>query len=400
MPSQPDYYARNHKLEVPKSQDSSQSRLLVLCIDRDDDIGTKGGIETPIVGRDQCINAGTRLAIEDPEDADGNAIFGAVKTYEELVSKGYNVEVAVVAGKFNRGVEADEKISREVQAILEKYNATGAVIVSDGEDDETVLPVIQSRVPVVSVQRIIIRHSRSVEYSYAVFGRYLKAMMYDPQYSKFFLGVPGTLLLAGGLAVAFDATKWLTVMILAILGGAFMVRAFDVDRAISSLGKMGPTDFIKIFSIIGGVLMMLAAIANGISSIPHDIPVSQMDALQIITNKTIVGSFTKGMITMMWIGIATVMAGVLLSNWLKGSSHAMADILRLVVLGLLYIPVLQFTDVLTLSTSPFTLVSSLLIGLAVSLVAAAFLYQHFRHRRGGEQVKANGGSSGSNNGSN
>jgi putative membrane protein len=118
-----------------------------------------------------------------------------------------------------------------------------------------------------------------------------------------------------------------------------------------------------------------------------------MDALQLITNKAIVGSFAKGMITMMWIGVATIMAGVLLSNWLKGSSHAMADILRLVVLGLLYIPVLQFTDVLTLSTSPFTLVSSLLIGLAVSLVAAAFLYQHFRHRRGGEQVKANDGTS-------
>lgn len=386
MSSQPDYYARNHKLGVPKSQDSSQSRLLVLCIDRDDDIGTKGGMDTPIVGRDQCINAGTRLSIEDPEDADGNAIFGAVKTYEELVSKGYNAEVAVVAGKFNRGVEADEKISREVQAILERYHATGAVIVSDGEDDETVLPVIQSRVPVVSVQRIIIRHSRSVEYSYAIFGRYLKALIYDPQYSKFVLGVPGALLLASCLAVAFDATKWLTVMILAILGGAFVARAFDLDRAIGSLGKMGPIEFIKIFSVIGGVLMILAAIANGISSIPHDIPLSRMDTLQIIANKTVVGSFAKGMISMMWIGIATIMAGVLLSNWLKGSAHTMADILRLVVLGLLYIPVLQFTDVLTLGTSPFTLVSSLLIGLAVSLIAAAFLYQHFRHRRGGEPM--------------
>ena len=60
----------------------------MLCIDRDDDIGSKGGIETPIVV-DACINAGTRLALEDPEDADSNAIFGAVKTYEELVSKGY-----------------------------------------------------------------------------------------------------------------------------------------------------------------------------------------------------------------------------------------------------------------------------------------------------------------------
>ena len=387
MPPEPVEYQRNHKLEVPKGPEAVQSRLLVLCIDRDDDIGTKGGVETPIVGRDQCINAGTRLAIEDPEDADANAIFGAVKTYEELISKGYNAEVAVVAGKFNRGVEADEKISREVQVILAKYQATGTVIVSDGEDDETVLPIIQSRVPVVSVQRIIIRHSRTVEYSYAVFGRYIKAMMYDPQYSKFFLGVPGALLLAGGLAVAFEQTKWLTVMILAILGGAFIVRAFDIDRAISSISKMGPTDFIKIFSVIGGVLVMLAAIANGLSSIPHDIPLQEMPALDIIANKTIVGSFTKGMITLMWIGIATIMGGVFLGNWLKGSAREMSDILRLVVLGLLYIPVVQFAAVLTEGTNPFTLISSLLIGLAVSLVAAAFFYQRYRHRRTGEAVK-------------
>ncbi len=387
MSRQPADYQRNHKIEVPKGPESSPSRLIVLCIDRDDDIGSKGGIETPVVGRDQCINAGTRLAIEDPEDADANAIFGAVKTYEELVSKGYDVEVAVVAGKYNRGVEADEKISREVQEILSKYQATGAVIVSDGEDDETVLPVIQSRVPVVSVQRIIIRHSRTVEYSYAVFGRYIKALMYDPQYSKFFLGVPGALLLAGGLAVAFEQTKWLTVMILAILGGAFIVRAFDIDRTVSSLGKMAPTDFIKIFSVIGGILVILAAIANGISSIPHDIPIYNMNALEIVTNKTIVGSFAKGTITLLWIGLATILGGVFLANWLKGSSREVSDILRLVVLGLLYIPVVQFASVLTEGTSPFTLISSLLIGLAVSLVAATILYQRFRHRRSGESLK-------------
>lgn len=387
MPHQPVDYQRNHKLEVPKGPEASQSRLLVLCIDRDDDIGSKGGIETPVVGRDQCINAGTRLAIEDPEDADGNAIFAAVKHYEELVSKGYAAEVAIVAGKFNRGIEADEKISREVKAILEKYDATGAVIVSDGEDDETVLPVIQSRLPVVSVQRIIIRHSRSVEYSYAVFGRYLKALMYDPQYSKFFLGVPGALLLAGGLAVAFEQTKWLTVMILAILGGAFVVRAFDIDKAVSSVGKMGPTDFIKLFSVIGGVLIILAAIANGVSNIPPNIPTQEMSALEILGNKDVVGSFAKGTITLLWIGIATVLGGVFLGNWLKGSSREMSDILRLVVLGLLYIPMVQFASVLTEGTNPFTLISSLLIGLAVSLIAAAFFYQRYRHRHPRDTMK-------------
>ena len=368
-------------------KEAAHSRVLVLCIDRDDDIGTKGGIETPIVGRDQCINAATRLAIEDPEDADSNAIFGAVKTYEELVSKGYTVEVAVVAGRFNRGVEADEKISLEIKNILEKYKADGAVIVSDGEDDETVLPVIQSRIPVISVQRVIIRHSRSVEYSYAVLGRYLKLLAYDPQYSKFFLGVPGVLLAAGALAVVFEAGKWLAAIVLAILGGAFIVRAFDIDKAVSSLGRLTPTSFIRIFSVIAGVLMILASIANGLSSIPPEMIRPDMNPVDYVTNRIIVGSFAAGTITLLWIGIATLIAGDLLSSWFKGSSRTMSDILRLAVLALLYIPVLQFASVLTEGTSPFTLISSLLVGLAVSLVAATFIYQYFRNRKGGEVLK-------------
>ena len=380
-------YSINHASVKGASKESTYSKILVLCIDRDDDIGSKGGIETPIVGRDACINAGTRLALEDPEDADSNAIFGAVKTYEELVSKGYAAEVAVVAGKFNRGVEADEKISLEVKGILEKYRADGAVIVSDGEDDETILPVIQSRIPVISVQRVIIRHSRSVEYSYAVLGRYLRMLVYDSQYSKFFLGVPGILLAAGALAVIFDAAKWITAIVLAILGGAFIVRAFDIDKALSSFGRLTPTSFIKIFSIIGGVLIILAAIANGISSIPSNILTPEMSALDIVSNRTIVGRFANSTITLLWIGIATILGGVLLSDWFKGSSRIMSDILRLAVLALLYIPLLQFTSVLTEGTNPFTLISSLLIGLAMSLVAATVLYYYFRNRKGDEVLK-------------
>src|ERR671925_1756428 len=133
-----DYQTNTSKSGEYSKPTLDNSKILVLCIDRDDDIGSKGRMKTPIVGKNYCIDAGIRLAIEDPEDPDANAIFGAVKTYEELVSKGYTAEVAVVAGKFNRGDEADEKISLEVKSILEKYQADGAVIVSDGEDDETV----------------------------------------------------------------------------------------------------------------------------------------------------------------------------------------------------------------------------------------------------------------------
>ena len=141
---------------------STAKKLLVICVDRDNDVGEKTGITTPIVGRNACIDAAQRLALEDPEDADSNAIFYAVKTFEDLVSKGYQAEIITVAGVENKGVQADEKIASEIRKVIDKFSASGAVIVSDGEDDESVIPVIQNLLPVVSVQRVVMKVSRIV----------------------------------------------------------------------------------------------------------------------------------------------------------------------------------------------------------------------------------------------
>ena len=108
---------------------------------------------------------------------------------------------------------------------------------------------------------------------------------------------------------------------------------------------------------------------------------------KLITNRLVVGSFVHGTITLLWIGIATIFGGMLLSNWFKGSIRIMSDMLRLVVLGLIYIPVVQFTSVLTEGANPFNLISSLLVGLAITLVAATFLFQYFRNKKGGEELK-------------
>ena len=73
--------SQNKKLERD-IESTAASKLLVICVDRDDDVGKKAGIATPVVGRDSCINAAQRLALEDPEDADSNSIFYAVSRQE------------------------------------------------------------------------------------------------------------------------------------------------------------------------------------------------------------------------------------------------------------------------------------------------------------------------------
>ena len=365
---------------------STSNKLLVICIDRDNDVGDKAGIITPVIGRDACIEAAQRLALEDPEDADSNSIFAAIKTYEDLISKGYQAEVITVAGVASRGVQADEKILEETKKALEKFSANGAVIVSDGEDDESVVPVIQNILPVISVQRVVMKVSRSVEYSYAVFGKYLKMIAYDSKYSKFFLGVPGILLLIGGVATVVGYTAEITAVLISSLGGAFLIRAFDIDRAWSNWAKPTPMGFIRIFTMVAGVLLMITSVPAGINAIDEKILETETELLSIFSNKIIIGQFVSGALPILWIGLGAIFAGILLSNWMGGIPRQISDVLRLVVLVALYPTVYQFTNIMINDESSFTLIPPLLGGLAATLVTATILFKKYRKHKNQEMI--------------
>ena len=365
---------------------STANKLLVICIDRDDDVGEKAGIVTPVVGRDACIEAAQRLALEDPEDADSNSIFAAIKTYEDLISKGYQVEVITIAGVKDRGVQADEKILSETKMVLKKFSANGAVIVSDGEDDESVIPVIQNVLPVVSVQRVVMKVSRSVEYSYAVFGKYLKMLAYDSKYSKFFLGVPGILLLIGGVATVFGYTAEIFAVLVSILGGAFLIRAFDIDRVWSSWSKPTPMGFIRMFTMVAGILLILSSVPAGISSLDPELIKSDMQLVTTITDKVIVGQFVAGALPILWIGMGSIFAGTLLSNWIGGIPRQISDILRIIVLAALYPTIIQFTNIMIYDEPSLTLIPPLLGGLAATLISATILFKKYRKHKDQEMI--------------
>ena len=363
-------------------ESTAASKLLVICVDRDDDVGRKAGIATPVVGRDSCINAAQRLALEDPEDADSNSIFYAVKTYEDLVSKGYNVEVAVVTGVEKRGVQADEKIVSEIRSILEKFSANGAVIVSDGEDDEMVIPVIQNVVPVVSVQRVVMQVSRTIEHSYAVFGKFLKMVVYDKTYSKFFLGVPGILLLIGGIGTVVGYTAEIFAVLVSILGGAFLIRAFDIDKSWSNWTKATPTGFIRIFALVTGLILILASVPAGVTNVDSQLFENGMDFSQSLSNQIVIGQFLQGLFPFLWMGLGTIAAGILISNWLNRKLKHISDVLRIIVLAAIYPTVAQFTNILTTNESSFSLIPPLLAGAAITLISATLLFRRYRKRGG------------------
>ncbi len=228
--------------------------------------------------------------------------------------------------------------------------------------------------------------SRSVEYSYAVFGKYLKMIAYDSKYSKFFLGVPGILLLIGGIATVVGYTAEITAVLVSILGGAFLIRAFDIDRAWSNWAKPTPMGFIRIFTMVAGVLLMITSIPAGINAIDQEILETQTELLSIFSNKVIIGQFVSGALPILWIGLGAIFAGILLSNWMGGIPRQISDILRLVVLVALYPTVFQFTNIMITDDSSFTLIPPLLGGLAATLISATILFKKYRKHKEQEMV--------------
>jgi len=359
---------------------TTANKLLVICIDRDDDLGRKTGIPTPVVGRDACIEAAQRLALEDPEDADSNSIFFAIKTYEDLISKGYKAQVVTVTGVENRGVQADEKVASEIRSVLKKFSANGAVIVSDGEDDEMVIPVIQNVIPVISVQRVVMQVSRTIEHSYAVFGKFLKLVMYNPKYSKFFLGVPGILLLIGGIGAVTGYNAEIFAVLVTILGGAFLIRAFDIDKAWTNWAKPTPEGFTRMFTLITGLILIAASIPAGITTVSPENISGDIGIINLITDEVVIGQFVSGMIPFLWIGLGTIFVGILFSNWLNRKLRHISDLLRIIVLVALYPTVHQFTNILMYEESSFSLILPLVAGFAVTAASATLLIRRYRKR--------------------
>ncbi|MHC1585410.1 MAG: DUF373 family protein [Candidatus Syntropharchaeia archaeon] len=173
-------------------------KTLIICVDRDDDIGRKTGIKTPIIGREENLAVATRLGITDPEESDVNCLFGGIKVYDEMKSLGEEVEIVCISGDEEVGITSDRKLADQLDEVLEKTGAESGIVISDGAEDEVILPIIQSRIKIDSVKRIVVKQNQNIENTYY----YLKQVFENPKITRtFFVPI--------GLACIVYAICWI-----------------------------------------------------------------------------------------------------------------------------------------------------------------------------------------------
>jgi len=203
---------------------------IVLAIDRDNDLGRKAGIASPVIGRDANLNAAIKLAEADPEDSDINTIFGAIKVYDELKQKGEDVEVVTICGDERIGVISDSKIAEQLDEIAQKLGAKSVIVVTDGSEDEFVLPIISSRFRIDGVVRIIVKQSKTIESTYYL----IKKMLDDPKIARATLAPLGIILTVYSISLILKNPEWGLGAITLVLGVYFLVKAYGFEESVEN----------------------------------------------------------------------------------------------------------------------------------------------------------------------
>jgi len=199
-----------------------KERILVLCVDRDNDLGSKTKRTGPIIGREANVAAATALLMKDPEDTDGNAMFMAVNIFDDMQKKKVEVQVVTLTGDVRLGYDADKKVTQQMEKVLAEFPAESCIFISDGADDEEVLPLISSRVKINSKKNVVMRQAKELEKTYLVILNKLK----EPYYARLFFGVPALIILA---FFASEAMGFGWKPIIVVLGLYLLIKGFGVE---------------------------------------------------------------------------------------------------------------------------------------------------------------------------
>jgi putative membrane protein len=206
---------------------------LVVCVDRDNDIGRKAGVTPPITGWEAVRSLVIDVGLAEPEATGVNSLLESLRVTRELRDEGEDAVVAVLSGSSENAITADRAIAVQVDALIERYEPTQSIVVIDSVDDERVVPIIESRLQVDAVDRVIVRQTRDIESTYYL----LKQFLADEELRTTVLVPLGIGLLLIPILLFWFSPAVALGGVAALLGLGVLYKGLGVDEQIGSISE-------------------------------------------------------------------------------------------------------------------------------------------------------------------
>ena len=233
-------------------------KTLVLNVYRDDDFGRKAKVKGPIIGYAANLEAANKLGETDPEDSDLNAIFYAISIYNQLKKENKNVEIATITGHIHVGFKSDEILAKQLEEVIDKTGVQDVILISDGAEDEHILPIIQSRIKITSINRVSVKQSRELEDTYY---RVMKILEDEKVLKQFVLPIALVLIVWAFFAIIGMSGSGSGAIILT-LGLFLLIRVFGWEKNIGMMWEDIKSGFLtgklSIYTYILSVVILIA----------------------------------------------------------------------------------------------------------------------------------------------
>jgi putative membrane protein len=231
---------------------------LVVCVDRTDDIGRKTGLKTPVVGWEAVRSLVTDVGLADPEDSSVNTLLETLRVARDLRDADEEAIVAVVSGASDSVVGADRAVGQQLDDLLETHDIESAVVVIDSAEDERLVPVVESRLRVDSVDRVVVRQARDLESTYYL----LKQFLADEELRQTVLVPLGVALVAFPVLALWRGPAVGAATITAVVGLFLLYKGFAVDDVMKDAAQRTQT---ALYS--GNVSVVTYVVAAGLTMV-------------------------------------------------------------------------------------------------------------------------------------
>jgi putative membrane protein len=278
---------------------------LVVCVDRDDDIGRKTKAVGPIIGVEANLAVARDLALADPEDTDTNAIYAAIKIAKELGS-----DVVTLTGDRNVGVASDTRIGQQLDAVLEQFKPKGVILVIDGAEDAQIIPVIESRIKINSVKTVIVRQSQELEKAYFKITNFIKEIESDPNLARLVFGIPGLVLMLLAIGGAFGVIMLAVDILLAMIGIYLLMKGFGYEEEFfwraSQFFKSLSVEKISTFIYAIAIVVLAVGIGYGYVALMLENPTEIM---------RVYAAFVRGSVDLLFAAIVIAVIGKIIDDY-------------------------------------------------------------------------------------
>jgi putative membrane protein len=169
-------------------------------------------------------------------------------------------------------VTADRTVAGQVDDLVAEYDPDSAIVVTDSAEDERLVPIVESRVPVDSVDRVVVRQARDLESTYYL----MKQFLADEELRQTTLIPLGIALLVFPALAVFAGPAVAAAAIATVIGLFLLYKGLGVDDMLTRAVRQAQAAMysgqvsVVTYVVAGGLTLVgVFAGALGISNQPE-----------------------------------------------------------------------------------------------------------------------------------